>query len=68
LCRDWPGSGRARRHVDQAGEKLGGAAADASGLTPRAIDIGGRRPHALAVVAEQPERGVALVAQEPAHL
>ena len=34
----------------------------------RTIDIGGRRPHALAIVAEQPERGVALVAQEPAHL
>ena len=44
------------------------AIAAARGDTARAIDIGGRRPHALAIVAEQPERGVALVAQEPAHL
>ena len=53
---------------DQAGEKLRQACGRRFGTDADADEIGHGRQQAADIVAEQPQRGVALVAQEPAHL
>jgi hypothetical protein len=63
----WIGQGR-RRRVEQAGQELRKACAERFGNDEGAVEIGHGRQHAAGIVVEQPERGVALVAQEPAHL
>jgi hypothetical protein len=56
-----------RRRAEQAGEQPRQARGKRCGNDADAVEIGHGRQHAAGIVAEQPERGVALVAQEPAH-
>ena len=53
--------------AEQAHEQPRQARGKCCGNDADAVEIGHGRQHAAGIVAEQPERGVALVAQEPAH-